>query len=1018
MPVYQDDDISKAVSAARQPNLVTEDDVAGTWSPRSNPTQGQTVNSYSPATEVAPKNFMEKLPGVLYNHFVDPMVKAVTAPGRVYRGEVPEDQMIDEAKNMAGQVMLGSFGVGVPSALREGIDPNVLRTFAGPASKTADIYAQRKAGLLKDVYNASPEDIWRQTKWMQDPAKLNWMYEIKDPSFAEAIGSNLVDEKGYEQASKDWVNLIPKRKDATEIAGDYYEQYLGLPRSKMFTGQNTELDNQALAFARAYPDTSSIKLGNLINHSELFSAYPELAEMPIYKENRTAGLFGSYNPEFHEITVGGTDEFYRPQNSHDTYSTLLHEINHAISHREGRPVGGNPQYANQLQGTIIDKKLGLLNDQIDDINNQLSKIDKSSKEAEDLTQQKWNIVDRKKELINSFVKPYEAYQRLQDEVLSRLVQKRHGLLASDVYFPLSENPKEFGMDRPVSQQLIHDDWGFPHWGKASGGRTLGNNAIDNALRLATGGRAHFGFGGDTESEGSSPERGETGTVSAGRSADSFQGDPRGNERGFADRSGQGSDAQVGAGLGADQPSSRGLNPRGDEGMMPDTSPGWSGISNARQKMLDDILNHTTQVETGSDPSAYNKKSGAFGAYQLMPKTALDVLGKSFPDLTTRPSVATQNPADVAMGMPFNPNPVPLTKEEQLREVTMNPDLQKQIAQSLTAQNMIALGPRFSSSGDVYTAHLLGAGDALKVLNSDPNTPLEQTGIDPRAIEANRLNGLTAGQLLARNESKMTAPIPGNEAVTVGGRGLVAGNDSINSGARILDAYSPDAISKAKAAASDQYTSVGNDWSKGSFKGDTANVAEKERLYNAGNPILGAGVANTVTGDSVESYAAKFGIDPSQVQSRITNMNGIPQVELYSKDLGEKFGEALGAISKDVGSMFGSKQNYDPLTGQYRPEMSSSVGRDTSDSGQVRGSDNRGAYYNPQIQEARNTAMGMFSRRTAPYMSELGAYNQQLPSVTGETAEQWAAANTGGDLSKVHGRIKYVNGAPRLEYFTQ
>ena len=554
--------------------------------------------------------------------------------------------------------------------------------------------------------------------------------------------------------------------------------------------------------------------------------------------------------------------------------------------------------------------------------------------------------------------------------------------------------------------------------RASGGRTLANNAIDNALRLATGGRAHFGFGGDTESEGSRPEQGETGTVSAERSADSFQGDPRGNERGFADRSGQGSDAQAGAGLGADQPSSRGLNPRGDEGMMPDTSPGWSGISNARQKMLDDILNHTTQVETGSDPSAYNKKSGAFGAYQLMPKTALDVLGKSFPDLTTRPSVATQNPADVAMGMPFDPNPVSLTKEEQLREVTMNPDLQKQIAQSLTAQNMIALGPRFSSSGDVYTAHLLGAGDALKVLNSDPNTPLEQTGIDPRAIEANRLNGLTAGQLLARNESKMTAPIPGNEAVTVGGRGLVAGNDSINSGARILDAYSPDAISKAKAAASDQYTSVGNDWSKGSFKGDTANVAEKERLYNAGNPILGAGVANTVTGDSVESYAAKFGIDPSQVQSRITNMNGIPQVELYSKDLGEKFGEALGAISKDVGSMFGSKQNYDPLTGQYRPEMSSSVGRDTSDSGQVRGSDNRGAYYNPQIQEARNTAMGMFSRRTAPYMSELGAYNQQLPSVTGETAEQWAAANTGGDLSKVHGRIKYVNGAPMLEYFTQ
>jgi len=55
---------------------------------------------------------------------------------------------------------------------------------------------------------------------------------------------------------------------------------------------------------------------------------------------------------------------------------------------------------------------------------------------------------------------------------------------------------------------------------------------------------------------------------------------------------------------------------------------------------------------------------------------------------------------------------------------------------------------------------------------------------------------------------------------------------------------------------------------------------------------------------------------------------------------------------------------------------------------------------------------------APYTTELGTYNQQLPSVGGMTAAQWAAANTAGDMSKVHGRIKYVNGAPMLEYYTQ
>ena len=149
MPIDPNNDIAQAIATARQPDLVTEDDVAGTWSPRSQPISGQTINSYSPTTESAPLSFSEKLPKVLYSHFVDPVVKAVTAPGRVYRGEVPEDQMIDEAKNVAGQLMTGSFAAGVPTALREGIEPNVLRTFAGPASKTAETTAQ--ARQLNDI---------------------------------------------------------------------------------------------------------------------------------------------------------------------------------------------------------------------------------------------------------------------------------------------------------------------------------------------------------------------------------------------------------------------------------------------------------------------------------------------------------------------------------------------------------------------------------------------------------------------------------------------------------------------------------------------------------------------------------------------------------------------------------------------------------------------------------------------------------------------------------------------------
>jgi hypothetical protein len=178
MPFDSNDDVSKAVASARQPDLVTEDDVAGTWSPRANPAQNQTVNSYSPSSEAAPKSFMEKLPDVLYNRFVDPMVKAITAPGRVYRGEVPENQMIDEAKNVAGQMMTGSFALGAPSAAIHGVEPNQLNMFFGPRSKTANLQALEEATYLEGA-GLDRDRIWKTTGWGRGPDG-QWFYEVPD----------------------------------------------------------------------------------------------------------------------------------------------------------------------------------------------------------------------------------------------------------------------------------------------------------------------------------------------------------------------------------------------------------------------------------------------------------------------------------------------------------------------------------------------------------------------------------------------------------------------------------------------------------------------------------------------------------------------------------------------------------------------------------------------------------------------------------------------------------------------
>jgi len=162
----------------------------------------------------------------------------------------------------------------------------------------------------------------------------------------------------------------------------------------------------------------------------------------------------------------------------------------------------------------------------------------------------------------------------------------------------------------------------------------------------------------------------------------------------------------------------------------------------------------------------------------------------------------------------------------------------------------------------------------------------------------------------------------------------------------------------------------------------------------------------------QQYADQFaGGDPNAVKERIIYDNGQPKVDYYTKDLSQAlFGDPLKALTSGLGNLFSQKQNYDPLTGQYRPDISASVGQQPSSFG------GRGGGQQDVINQA--VAAATPQSVTAPYITQLGTYNAQLPSTTGQTAEQWAAANTGGDLSKVNGRIKYVNGAPMLEYYTQ
>lgn len=74
-----------------------------------------------------------------------------------------------------------------------------------------------------------------------------------------------------------------------------------------------------------------MQLGELMQHEKLYAAYPDLADISIVFQGLEAGVNGSYHPQFDSINLS-----YRLKNDPvGLKDALVHEIQHAIQHREG-----------------------------------------------------------------------------------------------------------------------------------------------------------------------------------------------------------------------------------------------------------------------------------------------------------------------------------------------------------------------------------------------------------------------------------------------------------------------------------------------------------------------------------------------------------------------------------------------------------------------------------------------------------------------------------------------------------
>jgi hypothetical protein len=186
---------------------------------------------------------------------------------------------------------------------------------------------------------------------------------------------------------------------------------------------------------------------DILDHPQLFEAYPELAKIKVEAHGSTRGEKGSYSQSKNTISLR---EDLSPEQAK---STLLHELTHGIQAKEQFNRGANYKeqvfkYAQQKENLIK---------QIEDLNKEAStalnagdkaKYDELMIQRDDLGMQYIKINPEKQ--------GYEDYLKHGGEAEARMVQNRMDLSPEQLrqYFPYQKGAKEYGLDINPDEAII------------------------------------------------------------------------------------------------------------------------------------------------------------------------------------------------------------------------------------------------------------------------------------------------------------------------------------------------------------------------------------------------------------------------------------------------------------------------------------------------------------------------------------------------------------------------------------
>lgn len=226
-------------------------------------------------------------------------------------------------------------------------------SYAGRNAENADLDALHEAERY-EMQGVDAETIRQKTGWFRG-ADGKWRSEVNDSGMKLRFESGLYDyDTELREKNRAWARLTD-RKLTDEQRRDLADYQRSAERGdtdealyEKLTGEfGGDFEKWALTLETTKEATKSIPnyttLGKLVNAPELFTAYPDLADVDVTFQNLERGQNGGYNRRFDSIELS-RDLKNRPET---LLNSLIHEVQHAIQRREGFTPGANLKYWNR-----------------------------------------------------------------------------------------------------------------------------------------------------------------------------------------------------------------------------------------------------------------------------------------------------------------------------------------------------------------------------------------------------------------------------------------------------------------------------------------------------------------------------------------------------------------------------------------------------------------------------------------------------------------------------------------------